>query len=293
MMGRDDYGLDCEVVVQSKPNGLAAAYSLAIPFLDGSPSLLYLGDCLLTGGASHLVDQHLSSGADVTVMVHEVDDPGRYGIVEVDDRGRVTSLVEKPADPRSNLAIVGVYAFQPTIADAVESIAPSARGEYEITDAIQHLVDRGGTVRWSALEGWWIDTGTVADVLAANSRLLAESSGFLSGSAIGAEAAGAIVAAEGAEFTGSRFTGPVTVSEGAVVRDSEVGPFCHIGRGATLEDVHLRNSIVMDGAVVRSLRVRDSIIGPRSFLEGHGGQDEVEVVVGSDATLVVSASHEG
>lgn len=294
MLQRQDYGLDYSIVVQDQPNGLAAAFGLAIPLLEGSSSLLYLGDCLLTGGASHLVQQHVATGADATILVNEVDDPGRYGIVELDEAGRVVALVEKPQFPRSNLAIVGVYAFQPTIAESVRSIAPSARGEYEITDALQHLVDQGGTVRSTALNGWWVDTGTVSDVLAANARLLAEVTDSRSGKVVDSELAGTVVLAERAEVHGSRIVGPVAIGEGALIRNSRIGPSCHVGPGAMLDDVELTNSIVMEDTVLRSLRIRESIIGPRSTLHGNAAlQDEIEVLVGSDASLRSVSSQDG
>lgn len=294
MVQRHDYGLDYSIVVQEQPNGLAAAYGLAIPYIGGSSSLLYLGDCLLTGGASHLVEQHVATGADATIMVTDVDDPSRYGIVELDEAGKVVALVEKPRIPRSNLAIVGVYAFQPTITESIRAIAPSARGEYEITDALQHLVDEGGTVRSAPLNGWWVDTGTVADVLAANARLLAELHDSRSGEVVDSELIGTVVLGERAEVQASTIVGPVCISEGAVIRNSRIGPSCHVGPGAIVEDVHMANSIVMEDTILRSLRIRESIVGPRSTLLGNGTlQDEIEVLVGSDSSVRAASSHHG
>jgi glucose-1-phosphate thymidylyltransferase len=285
--------LNATIVVQAEPNGLAAAYALALPQIGDSSSLLYLGDCLLTGGASHLVRQHEESGADATLMVKEVADPSRYGIVEVNDEGLIISLAEKPQVPRSNLAIVGVYAFEPSIGRAVASIAPSARGEYEITDAIQYLVDNGGTARAASMRGWWVDTGTVGDVISANARLMSELTDQRAGDVSGSEMMGAVSIAASAVVRDSQIHGPTIIDEGAELGGSHVGPFSHIGRNTVLEDAQVTNSIIMEEVELRSVRVRDSIIGPRSTVIGSAGQGWIEVVVGSDTVLKSGSSQEG
>lgn len=295
LLERDDHGLDTTIVVQDEPNGLAAAYGLAIPHIGDSDSLLYLGDCLVTGGASGLIAQHRSSGADATLMVTSVDDPSRYGIVEIDEEGFITRLVEKPDDPPSDQAIVGIYAFRPSIADAVSAISPSARGEYEITDAIHHLVGGGGSVRPAALDGWWIDTGTVPDVLAANARLLREIRPAQEGSVDDTEIDGVVVIGKGAVVRGSRLMGPLFVGPGAVVEDSHLAASTHIASDATVRGAKISNSIVMEAATVRDVALDRSIVGPRSVIAGRGHHERVgvEVVVGSEARVELSESHSG
>lgn len=295
LLERDDHGLETTIVVQDEPNGLAAAYGLAIPHIGDSDSLLYLGDCLVTGGASGLIAQHRSSGADATLMVTTVDDPSRFGIVEIDEEGFITRLVEKPDNPPSDQAIVGIYAFKPSIADAVSAISPSARGEYEITDAIHHLVGGGGSVRPAALDGWWIDTGTVPDVLAANARLLQEIRSAQEGSVDDTEIEGVVVIGKGAVVRGSRLVGPLFVGPGAVVEDSHLAASTHIASDATVRGAKVSNSIVMDAAMVREVTLDRSIVGPRSVITGRGHHDRVgvEVVVGSEAKVEVSDSHSG
>lgn len=293
LLDRDDHGLETTVIVQDEPNGLAAAFGLALPLIGDSDSLLYLGDCIVTGGAATLVAQHRAGNVDATLMVTAVDDPSRYGIVEIDGEGYITALVEKPESPRSDQAIVGVYAFGPAIGEAVRSIRPSARGEYEITDAIQHLVQHGGSVRSAPLEGWWIDTGTVADVLAANARLLGSVEGRREGSVVDTEITGNVVIEPGARIAGSRLVGPLYVGSQAVVEGSELGASTHIGRGASVRSARISGSIVMDGASIGDVSMSRSIVGPHSSIAGHGRHDEVEIVVGSDSRVRLPASHSG
>lgn len=293
LLARDDHGLETTIVVQDEPNGLAAAFGLAIPHIGDSDSLLYLGDCLVTGGASDLIAQHRSSGADATLMVTSVDDPSRYGIVEIDEEGFITRLVEKPDDPPSDQAIVGIYAFKPSIADAVSAISPSARGEYEITDAIHHLVGGGGSVRPAALDGWWIDTGTVPDVLAANARLLQEIRPVQEGAVVDTDIEGVVVIGKGAKVRGSKLVGPLFIGPGAVVESSHLLASTHIASDATIRGASVANSIVMDAATVRGAALERSIVGPRSVIAGRGHHDRVEVVVGSEARVELFDSHSG
>ena len=165
MLSEVQLGLDVSVLVQPEPRGLADAFSIALSFVGADECLLYLGDCVVTGGVSHMVEEHRSSGADVTILVKEVDDPSRYGIVEFGTDGVITRLVEKPENPSSRMAIVGAYVFSSGVGSVANDVDPSWRGELEITDAIQLIVDRGGTVRSSAIRGWWVDTGTRASKL--------------------------------------------------------------------------------------------------------------------------------
>lgn len=276
------FEMDFEIVVQDEPNGLAAAFGLGVPYLDGEPSLLMLGDCLLTGGIKHLVDDHRSSGAAATILVREVDDPSRYGIVSIED-GRIVALLEKPPDPPTNLAIVGVYAFGPEITASVSAIAPSRRGEYEITDAIQHLVDSGGLVRPAELNGWWIDTGTVEDVLTGHERILGDER----------RDGPPVEVHPTATVTDCELIGPVVVDAGAIVTGSTVGPFTHVGAGASVSGSVITHSILMNGSKVENARLRRSILGPDARFISQEGPGWHRVVLGSDAVVENQVNHSG
>ena len=282
-LGSTDQSLQHTLIVQEQPRGLADAFRLALPHLGGESSLMYLGDCLLTGGVRHVIDEHLRSGASATVLVKEVDDPSRYGIVELGHDGRVSRLVEKPLVPATNLAIVGVYVFGPSITESVEAIRPSSRGEYEITDAIQHLVDQGGEVRPSFLSGWWMDTGTVGDVLAAHELLMANMGRDIQGQLDNCDISGPVAVEEGAIVSGSSLTGPVIIGRNAVVSNSRIGPFVDIQRGVSVKKSEIMRSIVMTDVEASSVKLRRSIVGPGSRISSSEDHGWSELVVGADS----------
>lgn len=270
------------IVVQPEPNGLAAALAVALEVSGDVPTLLYLGDCLVTGGVGHVVEQHRTSGASATLLVAEVDDPSRYGIVELGVDGRVRRMVEKPAEPESDLAIVGVYAFGPEIGQAAREVAPSARGEYEITDAIQLLVDAGAVVTTARLEGWWIDTGTIADVFTANRLLLSALGDDRRGTVEASTLEGPVRVEPGARLVNCRVTGPVIVAAGATVRDSVVGPNVTIGADARVDRATIAESILMDAVTITDASLRDTFLGSRARVSGAG---QLSVVAAADTVV--------
>lgn len=278
-------GVKPVVLIQDQPRGLAHALGVALPFVGGDPCVLYLGDCLVTGGISHVLAEHATGFADATILVRKVDDPSRYGIVEVGDGGDVVKLVEKPRSPESDLAIVGVYVFGSAIAGAVESVAPSWRGEYEITDAIQGIVDAGGRVRASHLRGWWIDTGTIEDVLVANRMLLDGLEGSVEGEAHDSELIGEVSVEPGALVRCSTIHGPVIVGEGSVVERAVLGPGTTLGRGVEVVEAEVVDSILMDSSVVGSARLAHSILGPGAKVSDQPRDIPLSVVVGADALI--------
>lgn len=286
----DGPALRTDVVVQAAPRGLADALATALPAVGDGPVLLYLGDCLITGGIGHVLEAHASSEAAATLLVAEVDDPSRYGIVEVTD-GRITALVEKPSEPRSNLAIVGVYAFAAGIGAVLERVTPSWRGEYEITDAVQLLVDDGDVVVPAELRGWWMDTGTIADALEAMTRLLDEQADDRRGELHDTSVDGRVVVAPGAVVRDSRLIGPVTIAAGAHVSGSVVGPHVTIGADAGVRDATIRRSIVMGEVDVTDSVLVDSVLGPRSIVRG-AGQAPASVVVGADAVVSLDIANQ-
>src|SRR3954469_2848473 len=166
------FGVEITYIVQDEPAGLAHAVLTAEPFLGSSPFVMYLGDNLLQGGIADLVDAFRSHEPEALILLTAVPDPENYGVAELDDAGAVVRLVEKPTEPATDLALVGVYMFTPQIHDAARAIEPSARGELEITDAIQHLVDEGRRVEPHIVTGWWKDTGRLEDMLEANRLIL-------------------------------------------------------------------------------------------------------------------------
>jgi len=262
------WGAQITFIPQDAPLGLAHCVLIAADFLGDDDFVMYLGDNLLEQDLAAFV--HAFEAARATaepptaqILLKRVPDPHRFGIAELDASGNVVRLVEKPADPPTDLALVGVYLFDRTINDAVRAIAPSPRGELEITDAIQWLVDQGLRVRQEELTGWWIDTGKLTPLLEANRLLLEKVESRIDGSVDEASVLdGRVVVEAGAVVTNSTLRGPLVVGAGAVVADSFIGPFSAIGDRCEVRNSEVEHSVVMtDSKILDIQRLEDSLIG--------------------------------
>jgi glucose-1-phosphate thymidylyltransferase len=256
------FGLKITYIEQDAPLGLAHAVLTAEPFIGEDPFVMYLGDNLLRDGITNLVEEFRTNQPDALILLTPVDDPEHYGVAELDG-DRVKQLVEKPKDPPSNLALVGVYMFTSAIFDAGKAIKPSGRGELEITDAIQHLVDSGMRVDSHVVHGWWKDTGQVQDMLDANRLILDEVEEHHGGTETDSRVEGRVCIAEGAVVEGSTIRGPAIVGRGARIVDSYVGPYTAIGDEVVVQNSEIEHSIVLAGSAIRDLpgRVEASLIG--------------------------------
>jgi glucose-1-phosphate thymidylyltransferase len=270
------WGLSFSFILQDKPLGLAHAVKTGQDFLGDAPFLMYLGDNLLGQDLRGFVEEFRSSGADALLLLKEVKDPRMFGIAEVDGQGRIKGFVEKPQNPKSNLALVGVYLFSPAIHEAIAQIPPSWRGELEITDAIQKAFESGRDVRSFKLERWWLDTGTRADLLSANRVVLDETISLELKGSYDSESklVGRIVLEEGVEVHRSEIHGPVIIGKGTVVRDSFVGPYTSIGRDCSITGTSLQNCVLLNGVQIEGLtNLEDSILGSQAVvrrLSGNG-----------------------
>jgi len=256
------FGVSITYIGQAEPLGLAHAVLTAEPFVGDSPFVMYLGDNLLRNGITELVETFKSEAPDALILLTPVPDPENYGVAELEN-GRVSRLVEKPAEPATDLALVGVYMFTPAIFASARAIEPSARGELEITDAIQHVVDSGLRVDPHVVHGWWKDTGQVADMLEANRLILDDVEERLDGEIIDSRVEGRVVVEKGAVIERATIRGPAVIGAGAVVRDAYIGPYTAIAENVTIEHAELEHSIVLSGATIRDLdaRVEASLIG--------------------------------
>lgn len=259
-----EWEADIKFIYQDAPRGLAHTVLISEEFIAGDSFVMYLGDNLLCDGIIGHVNSFRSSGADASILLTEVSHPERFGVAELNERGEVVRLVEKPKVPPSNLALVGVYLFQPVIFEAVKEIRPSWRDELEITDAIQWLVEKGYHVQASVVKGWWKDTGMPEDILSANNLILDE----LDASSSGVVADGCIVQGRvciGRDTVlkeGSVVRGPVIVGRGCSISNSYIGPYTSIGDGCEIVDSEIEGSIVMDGTKINVRRkIVDSLIG--------------------------------
>jgi glucose-1-phosphate thymidylyltransferase len=256
------FGVTITYIEQDAPLGLAHAVLTAEPFIGQDPFVMYLGDNLLRDGITNLVEEFRANEPDALILLTPVDDPEHYGVAQLDG-DRVRRLVEKPKDPPSNLALVGVYMFTAKIFDAGKAIKPSGRGELEITDAIQHLVDTGMRVDSHVVHGWWKDTGQVQDMLDANRLILDEVEEKHAGSETEARVEGRVCISEGATVERSTIRGPAIIGRGARIIDAYVGPYTAIGDDCVVENAEIEHSIVLAGSTIRDLpgRVEASLIG--------------------------------
>jgi glucose-1-phosphate thymidylyltransferase len=256
------FGVRITYILQDEPLGLAHAVLTAERFLDGSPFVMYLGDNLLQGGIDDLVAAFRSNEPDALILLTPVADPENYGVAELDGDS-VVRLLEKPASPKTDLALVGVYMFTSGVHDAARAISPSARGELEITDAIQHLVDRKLRVEPHIVRGWWKDTGRLEDMLAANRLVLDTIERRIDGELIDSQVDGRVVIEAGARLERSSVRGPAIIGADARLTDCYVGPYTAVGDGCTIDRAEVEHSILLAGSSVCDLngRMESSLLG--------------------------------
>ena len=258
-----ELGIRVTYIRQEAPLGLAHCVLIAQEFLGDDDFVMYLGDNFIIGGITELVDEFRAGTYDAQILLTKVDNPSQFGVAELGPNGGVTTLVEKPKEPRSDLALVGVYMFRPVIHDAVRAIKPSARGELEITDALQWLIDEGRDVRPHLVTGYWKDTGRLEDMLECNRKVLESVEPVVHGT-VDADSSliGRVVVEEGAVVERSVVRGPAIIGRDTVLRDTYVGPFTSIYFGCLLEDTEIEHSIVLEQSTIRGVgRIEDSLIG--------------------------------
>jgi glucose-1-phosphate thymidylyltransferase len=258
------FGLKVTYIRQLAPLGLAHAVLVARDFLGDDDFVMYLGDNFIVGGITGLVEEFATSRPEAQIMLTRVSNPKGFGVAELDEAtGRVKNLEEKPKQPKSDLALVGVYLFTPAIHEAVADLKPSWRGELEITEAIQWLLDHGRTVNSTTITGYWKDTGNVTDMLEVNRLVLEGQEPRLDGTVSDdCEIIGRVVVEDGATVTGSRIVGPVIIGAGSTVTGSYIGPFTAIEEDCSVEESEIEYSIVLSRASIRGVRrIEASIIG--------------------------------
>ncbi len=250
-------------IPQDAPRGLAHAVQISQPFLGESPFVMYLGDNLLNKGLRPLVDQFWSDRPAAQILLAKVDNPQQFGVAELDN-GRVVRLVEKPREPKSDLALVGVYLFGPEVFESVSRIKPSFRQELEITDAIQDLIDRGFVVRPQIVDGWWKDTGRLEDMLEANRLILDTIDRRINGDLDAmSRIEGKVIVEESAVIRHSVIRGPAIIGPRARLLNCYGGPFTSIMDDVEIRDAEIEHSIVLEGSRIHDIgtRIEDSLIG--------------------------------
>lgn len=325
--GGEKFGVKITYIVQDEPLGLAHAVLTAEPFLGESPFVMYLGDNLLQGGIEDLVTAFREHSPDALILLTPVPDPEHYGVAELapgdgdgegqaasvrggagrdeaagggrreDGRGarpgsvgRVVQLVEKPSEPKTDLALVGVYMFTAEIHDAARAIEPSPRGELEITDAIQRLVDSGKRVEPHIVRGWWKDTGRLEDMLEANRLILDNLTQRVDGELIDSQVDGRVVVERGARLERTTVRGPAVIGAGARLSDCYVGPYTAVGEKCQISGAEVEHSILLEGSSVRDLdgRMESSLLGRNVSVRRSDGQPRAyRFMVGDNSDISI------
>ncbi|WP_221090043.1 glucose-1-phosphate thymidylyltransferase [Deinococcus aquaedulcis] len=283
----DLQGVQLTLINQHEQLGLGHAVLTAREWVGQDDFCVYLGDNLFEFGAQPFVERFQQTRPTALIALVEVENPTAFGVAELQGQ-QITRLVEKPAVPPSNLAVAGLYCFTPELFEVLEGMPPSARGEYEITDGIQGLIERGRTVTGQPVQGWWKDTGRPADLLDANRLLLERIEANIQGVTEDAQLTGHVVVPASARVTRSKIVGPVLLGEDVVIEDAYIGPFTSIGKGSVVRGAEVEHSVVDEGAVIEhvSTRLQDCLIGVRAQVRGGRTLPRTHKLTISDASVV-------
>jgi len=284
------WGLKVSYVLQDRPGGLAHAVQTGQTFLGNSPFLVFLGDNIFQDRLQMLAEEYVARPEEALIVVKKVSNPQAFGVVEVDGAGRPTRLVEKPKEPKSDLAIVGIYFFPPLVHGIINTLKPSARGEMELTDTIQGLLDKGHPVRLHVLKGWWLDTGRKDDMLEANRTLLkANARRNIQGSVDAAsQLKGEVEVGANAVVQRSVIEGPAVIGEGCQISGARIGPFVSIGAGTRVEGFAVSDSIVMEHCMFTGKgEMAQSLVGRHCHIQGKGSGAALRALLGDHTQLEV------
>jgi len=284
-----EWGGQITFIVQPEPLGLAHAVKVAQGFLGDSPFLMLLGDNLVQEGVKDFVDEFHTSNSDASILLREVSDPRAFGVAELDSSGKVIHMAEKPKKPKSNLAIIGVYLFTAEIHKAIAQTKPSWRGELEITDAIQKLLEMGKEIRSHLLRGWWLDIGSNDGLIEANRVVL---DAFLKRDIKGeadeqSRIVGRVEIGEATKIENSLVQGPVFIAANCRIKNSLVKPFTNIRAGTVIDDSCLERSVILENCQILKIKyLANSVIGKNAILAGQGkGSVKIRLFIGDDCKV--------
>jgi len=281
------FGVKIHYIYQGKPLGIAHAVSLCKDFVGNQSFVVYLGDNLLQHGINDHLEKFSQGNYDAMLLLKEVEDPTRFGVAELDKDGKLVRLVEKPKVPPSKYALVGVYFFKPVIFDVIKDLRPSWRGELEITDAIQLLLERGGKVGYSFVDGWWLDTGKKDDILYANALILDEKVGKeIKGELTGSSIVGRVTIGEGTKVINSELRGPCIIGKNCLIQDSFIGPYTSVGDEARVMNSSVEYSVILQGAIIMHVdRLEKSLIGRNAKVMKNTERKTLRLSVGDHSEL--------
>lgn len=288
----DKWDVNIKYIVQQNPKGLAHAVSVARDFLGNSSFLMYLGDNLLGEGVQQFCEKFNKEKPDALILLKQVKNPSSFGVAQVNKKGEVEKLEEKPEIPKSDLALVGVYLFSPEIHKIIDNLKPSQRGELEITDAIQRLIDKKKIVVSYTIKDWWLDTGKKDDLLEANTIVLDELierniEGIVSEDS---SVNGRVVLPSNSKIINSEIRGPVIIGENVTIENSFIGPFTSIGNGGQIKYSGIEHCVILDNCKISEIdELKDSLIGKRSVLAKNNSRSKnaLRLMLGDDSIVEV------
>lgn len=285
------WGIDIQYITQEVPGGLAHAIKTAQDFLVDSSFIMYLGDNLIGMGINKFINEFKINSPDALILLKEVDNPRQFGVADVSKDGKVIRLIEKPDIPPSNLALVGIYIFSSKIHEAIKSIKPSKRGELEITDAIQELIDMGCNVESFMLDTWWLDTGKKDDILTANAIVLDEwLKNIIDGSVDdSSKILGRVAIGKGSVIKKSTLRGPVIIGENVEIENSFIGPYTSIGDNVKIVKSSIEHSVIMNDSELREIeRIEESLVGRRVLItKNNTSHKALRLLLGDDSVVEV------
>jgi len=276
------FGVRITYIHQGKPLGIAHAVGLCREFVGSDAFVVYLGDNLLQYGIKQYLQRFLEGDYDAFILFKEVEDPTRFGVARFDEEGKLIGLVEKPKIPPSKYALVGVYFFKPVVFEVIKNLKPSWRGELEITDTIQLLIDRGYRVGYDFVEGWWLDTGKKDDILYANALILDERiKRDVKGEIVNSKVEGRVVVEEGTKIVDSSVRGPVVIGRGCLIENSFIGPYTSIGDGVRVLNSSIEYCVILENALVENVdRLEESLVGRNAKIRRNRERNVIKLHVG-------------
>jgi glucose-1-phosphate thymidylyltransferase len=275
--------------IPQEPLGLAHAVKTAQPFLGKDAFVMCLGDNVTGQGIKNFVKKFEEEKLDALIILKEVDDPSRFGIAQLDKKGNITKLVEKPKTQMGNLAIIGTYLFSNKVHQAIERIKPSWRGELEITDAIQEMVNLGFKVKAEILNSWWLDTGKKDDILSANAKILDEYiQREINGQIEKSNIEGRVNIEKTAKVVNSTIRGPCILGKNTVVENSFIGPFTSIGDNSQIINSHVEYSVILENVTIKDVeRLEESLIGKNAKVEKSRKRNMIKLHIGDFSEVEV------
>jgi len=283
------FGVKITYIHQGEPKGIAHAIGLCKEFLARDEFVVYLGDNLIQHGIKKYLNEFQSGEYDGYILLKEVEDPTRFGVAKFDDSGKLIDVIEKPKKPPSNYAIIGIYFFKPIVFDIIKELKPSWRGEYEITDTIRLMMQKGYKIGYSVIDGWWFDTGKKDDILQVNSIILDERiKREIKGETINSRIDGRVAIGEGSKIINSTVRGPCIIGRNCIIEDSYIGPYTSIGDNTRIIRSSIEFSIVLEKVTIEGIdRLEESLIGENAKLIKASKRNAIKLHVGDYSEVIL------